>query len=437
MRLAVERHKARLNAEFVKARLKRRCSSIDELRDSLSVGPDGATNGASLNGHQQPSSFHPRWIRVNTLKTSLEDQLRTTFEGYEVVDSLEVLVAPTSNKLLHKDEHIPNLLALSSSTDLTKSLPYREGLIIFQDKASCFPAYLLNPTREDGDIVDACAAPGNKTTHLAALLHKDGNEPKVAVHACEKDTIRATALSQMVNVAGAKDTVKVHAGQDFLRTNVDQPPWNSATSLLLDPSCSGSGIIGRDEPLRITLPRRSAKEAPIHPRKRKRQIPKPEPPPPPAVSEELPLDETPSNELKSRLQALSSFQLKLLLHAFTFPKARKITYSTCSIHPEENELVVIKALRSDVAKKRGWRIVSRTEQIAGMRAWHIRGDHEACKNYLGGAADLDDNNVADACLRCEKGTKDGTQGFFVAGFVRDESSVSGFEDEWEGFSDPG
>jgi putative methyltransferase len=36
---------------------------------------------------------------------------------------------------------------------------------------------------------------------------------------------------------------------------------------------------------------------------------------------------------------------------------------------------------------------------------------------------LDNAEVADACIRCDKSTEDGTMGFFVAGFVRDESAI--------------
>ena len=37
--------------------------------------------------------------------------------------------------------------------------------------------------------------------------------------------------------------------------------------------------------------------------------------------------------------------------------------------------------------------------------------------------ELDNTEVAEACIRCDKSTEDGTMGFFVAGFVRDESAI--------------
>ncbi|KAF4636444.1 hypothetical protein G7Y89_g1642 [Cudoniella acicularis] len=112
------------------------------------------------------------------------------------------------------------------------------------------------------------------------------------------------------------------------------------------------------------------------------------------------------DELKARLAALSKFQLELLLHAFKFPSAKKITYSTCSIYAEENENVVEAALSSEISKAKGWRLLKRDEQIRGMREWPVRGS-------------CDDSDIAEACIRADKGDEHGTMGFFLAGFVRD------------------
>ena len=441
-----------MDAELTKARLRRGLASLEDLRHQIEAGKAGEVpskiaaseiNSSYLSQDTSAKQWtHPRWVRINTIKATMEEQLNTTFADYKPVESLEELLETCSShdKKLHVDIHVPYLVALPPSADLSKTSAYLTGQIILQDKASCFPAYLLDPKSNDGDCVDACAAPGNKTTHLAAISQYQSAIRKPTIYACERDKNRASTLERMVRIAGAQTNVVIRVSQDFLRTDPSQPPWNSVGALLLDPSCSGSGIVGRNDVLQAVLPSRESNDL-LTPtsKKRKRKSPAkfnavvagtPE------VAEEIPISETEApDHLAVRLAALSTFQLKLLLHAFEFPKARKITYSTCSVHAKENEHVVVKALSSPTAKRRGWGVLRRDEQISGMRAWKIRGDLQACKEVMDREGV---EQIAEACIRCEKGTKEGTQGFFVAAFVRGGDERDGqelSEEEWDGCSD--
>lgn len=202
---------------------------------------------------------HPRWIRVNSLKTTVDEQLDTTFKGFEVVPTIAEVMAPTTTttkKAIHLDSHVPNLIAAPPGIDFTKTAAYQSGALILQDKASCFPAYLLDPRPEDGDLVDACSAPGNKTTHLAAILHERGGlaEGQQRILAFEKDENRAKTLAKMVRAAGSDKVTVIHPGADFLKTDPDAPEFRAVGALLLDPSCSGSGIVGRDDTPEFHLP---------------------------------------------------------------------------------------------------------------------------------------------------------------------------------------
>jgi len=281
----------------------------------------------------------------------------------------------------------------------------------------------------------------------------------------------------MVRSAGV-DVVTVLAGQDFLRLDPLDARFARVGALLLDPSCSGSGIVGRDDgddddalpPLVLPRARTTVPLRPGQIHKRKRDA---------AVSSHAPRDtsaladanddathddsavattpEQASARLEARLAALSGFQFALLTRAFAFPAARKVVYSTCSVHAEENELVVARALASDVARGRGWRVLAREFQVDGMRRWAVRGDVEALQRYY---SDSEEDNIgmtklattlADACLRCEKGTVEGTMGFFAVAFVRDAkddghgpgesaprggfgkgTKTSGEDEEWSG-----
>jgi len=409
LRAAVERHKARLTSELARARLRRRCSSLDALR--ALVETEAATAGGR--------TPHPRWVRVNTLRTTVDAQLDGTFKGYEVVRGVEeVLAAGAGKKVLCLDAYVPSLLALPPGTDLTRTEAYRKGEVILQDKASCFPACLLDPRPGDGDLVDACAAPGNKTTHLAAILAERGRGGEERIFAFEKDKNRAKTLERMVKTAGSDGFTVVHPGQDFLKVDPRADKYANVGGLLLDPSCSGSGIVGRDDMPELQLPEMpgpkgktgGAKDG--RKRKREEKDGEGEKPPPVLVDDDGETTVlTSEKDLKARIEALAAFQLSLLLHAFSFPAAKRITYSTCSVYAGENEHVVLKALASEAARQRGWKILRRGQQTRGMQEWPVRGDVAACDG---------DAEVAEGCIRTYRDDGRGVMGFFVAGFVREE-----------------
>lgn len=76
---------------------------------------------------------------------------------------------------MRRDQHIPDLLLFHPSTSFNEDRLLESGKIILQDKASCFPAVILSPpARDDTHVIDATAAPGNKTTLLSALMKGRG-----------------------------------------------------------------------------------------------------------------------------------------------------------------------------------------------------------------------------------------------------------------------
>ena len=192
-------------------------------------------------------------------------------------------------------------------------------------------------------------------------------------------------------------------------------------------------------------------------------------------------------EYRQRLQSLSAFQFSLLRHAMRFPSAKRIVYSTCSTHWEENEGVVRRVLKTDECRKGGWQILKRGPGQGVLADWETRGlkmrdiaercETEVSEEEDGSAVengnicvrgvdndDNDNNNnndvsdsIAEACIRCAKHDGQGVMGFFVVAFVREDGKVEaeataesecryesndvdegidrGDEEEWEGFSD--
>ena len=88
-------------------------------------------------------------------------------------------------------------------------------------------------------MLDCCAAPGNKTQQLCQLVGKSGK-----VIACEMDPKRYRLLSSRMDLLGCKNIVDCKL-QNFLEIDVEALPWKNVTKIMLDPSCSGSGMAHR------------------------------------------------------------------------------------------------------------------------------------------------------------------------------------------------
>lgn len=128
-------------------------------------------------------------------------------------------------KGFQKDEHIPNLLLFPPDSQWVEDELYKSGKVILQDKASCFPAQILSPPALDNAVViDATAAPGNKTSHLSALMRGKGK-----LYAFERDKRRFGTLQMMLQKARCKNVEPVNA--DFLTTSPDDPKFSAVTHM--------------------------------------------------------------------------------------------------------------------------------------------------------------------------------------------------------------
>lgn len=138
----------------------------------------------------------PRYARINVLKWTVEEAIQAFQKsGYALGNPLDEMYVPTLSieitdvlenstpthplflRNFARDAHIGNLLLFHPQSQLTETPEYSDGRLILQDKASCFPAVVLAPpAHPESVIIDATAAPGNKTSHLSALV---GNQGKV------------------------------------------------------------------------------------------------------------------------------------------------------------------------------------------------------------------------------------------------------------------
>eukprot|EP00434_Breviolum_minutum_P045060 symbB.v1.2.040324.t2/scaffold7146.1/size13045/2 len=163
---------------------------------------------------------------------------------------------------------------------------FDEGALVFQQKASAFPAIALDPPK-GAQVIDACAAPGSKTSQLAAMMGNEGQ-----IFAFDRDGRR---LKTMMTLMRQRHVTCVEACEkDFLKTSCKDTKYRNVTHFLLDPSCSSSGMTA--EPL------------------------------------------------EPEIRQLAQNQKDVILHAMRFPSCQRIAYSTCSVYEEENERVVQEVL---------------------------------------------------------------------------------------------
>ena len=286
----------------------------------------------------------PKYLRVNTLKSNFNTMIDYfKSKGFSVGENLKSIEENTF--LIDKD--IQNLLIFNNQLDMHKDPNYLNGHVIFQDKSSCIPAEVLHPPT-NSVVIDACAAPGNKTSHLAALMQNTGR-----IYAFDMDENRLQLMKKMINRAGVTNCTTKHC--DFLKVSPSE--YKDVTHILVDPSCTGSGIVSR-------------------------------------LSQ---FTDNSASTSSDRLQSLSRFQLAALNHALSFPNACRVVYSTCSINDQENESVVMQALDKNPQFKLQKCLLD----------WQQRG------KPIEGFKNID----AEKCIRCCPDS-DYCNGFFVAVFQR-------------------
>ncbi len=216
----------------------------------------------------------PVTLRVNTIKSNLQE-IQNVFNKENITYNIVEW---------YKDALIIN----NVKEDRVKSLDiYKEGKIYLQSLSSMLPSLILDP-KKDENILDMTAAPGGKTTQIAAISNNE-----CMITACEKNKIRCDRLKYNIEKQGAG---RVNVMQEDARKLSN---YFSFDKILLDAPCSGSGTtnIFKDN-----------------------------------FSEEL---------IKRSVKT----QEELLKKALTIlKKGSTMVYSTCSILKDENEEVINKVL---------------------------------------------------------------------------------------------
>ncbi|MBR4711625.1 MAG: RsmB/NOP family class I SAM-dependent RNA methyltransferase [Clostridia bacterium] len=118
-----------------------------------------------------------------------------------------------------------------AETDVQALEVYKEGRIYLQSLSAMLPA-LLMPLKPGMSVLDMCAAPGGKSTQMAALA-----AGRIDLTCCERDAVRADRLRYNLGMQGVRRAVVMNTDARQL------DPMFRFDAVLLDAPCTGSGTI--------------------------------------------------------------------------------------------------------------------------------------------------------------------------------------------------
>lgn len=250
----------------------------------------------------------PKAIRANTLKISTYELKRELEKKYGW--KIEQPLASYQEAFIIKSRLEPG--------ELGKTIEHQEGYYFVQGLASMMSVLALKPEPEQ-TVLDMCAAPGGKTTQLAALMKNKGK-----ILANDIAPSRVKILKFNLERCGVENCTVTNLSGRLLAKKFPE----SFDKILVDAPCSGEGTMLWDFKARKVW----------------------------------------SLDLIKRR---ASLQKKLLGAAIACLKSeRELVYSTCTFAPEENEAVIDWAIKKFPVKLEEIKLPQPFKIRAGITEWH-------------------------------------------------------------------
>lgn len=231
---------------------------------------DDETRALALANNSPPAQS----FRINTLR-------------FTVADAIGQLAA--EGVIARESKFVPGAFVVESGAGSSIAKAAERGLIYIQDQASQFVSLLLD-AKPGHRVLDLCAAPGSKSSHIAALSQDQAHIVSCDIHAHRLGTLRSTCARLGVT---SIDAVALNGTQAL--------PFASSMKfdrVLVDAPCSGTGTLRGN----------------------------------PEIKWRLKLED---------IEKLAELQLNLLHNASSaVADGGRLLYSTCSLEPEENEAVI-------------------------------------------------------------------------------------------------
>jgi NOL1/NOP2/sun family putative RNA methylase len=245
----------------------------------------------------------PTTVRVNPIKSSVERTRRALNEEEIPHDPVA-----WANDLLTLPDSSPG-----------DSWAFAHGWLHGQEEVSALPALALDPRPEE-TVWCACAAPGSKATHAAALMEDRGN-----VVANDNSLGRLSALRHNAQRLGVTATTVTR--QDARSYSLAAFDFDAFDRALVDVPCSCEGTVRKN----------------------------------PDVVDEWTMD---------HVESLAEIQADILRRAVQATRAGgTVVYSTCTFAPEENEAVLDRVLDKEACRVVEWDVPAGLETDPGVTEW--------------------------------------------------------------------
>lgn len=255
-------------------------------------------------------------VRINPLKVrkSTLSNLKKNYSNLQPIDWVD-------NAFFIAKPHIkPSVLP-----------EFTNGEIMIQNPASFIPVLELQP-QPDQHILDMCAAPGAKSSHIAALTN---NKAKLVLN--DTSRTRFFKMKKLMQTMGVQADFSLQDGRRLSK----KFGLNTFDAILLDAPCSGEANVQLADMDKWSM---------------------------------------------ATINRLNALQVRLLQEAFIMLKpGGRLVYSTCTIAPEENELVIDAFLRHNVTASVVQASQYPTSSMPGITRWNnkeLSADIKQCTRLL-------------------------------------------------------
>ena len=200
---------------------------------------------------QQIHYSHPTWM-VKKIKQNYPNNFEQIFSQNNIQAPMTIRIHPqyslneyqqrltefgTNAKTVNV---APQALVLEKPVSVYDLPDFESGSCYVQDASAQLAAYLLAPESQER-ILDACSAPGGKTTHLCELA------PNASVVALDSDLERLDRVKQNIQRFKLNNV-------DIIQGNAQQQDWWDGElfdKILLDAPCSATGVIRRHPDIKL------------------------------------------------------------------------------------------------------------------------------------------------------------------------------------------